>query len=158
MSTVWARIPEFPDYAVSGDGEVMRITDGGPNAKSGLVLQTYIRNQYPAVNLYRNRKMFPHSVHRLIAKGFIPNPENKPQVNHIDGNRLHSYYSNLEWYTSRENVRHALNTGLRGKLDRKSVAEIRRLREAGTPQAEIAQKFNIVPSHVSKICGGERWN
>lgn len=64
------------------------------------------------VGLTRNGKNYYFQPHRLAAQAFIPNPENKPQINHIDGNTLNNHISNLEWCTQSENMKHAFAAGL----------------------------------------------
>jgi len=73
-----------------------------------------IQNQfgYMNVSLTKNGKQTQHRVHRLVAQAFIPNPLNKQQVNHIDGNKKHNVVWNLEWCTCKENIDHALKSGL----------------------------------------------
>lgn len=67
---------------------------------------------YYVVVLYKNKNKRSHLLHRLIAEAFIPNPENKPQINHIDGNKMNYNISNLEWCTQSENMIHAFKNGL----------------------------------------------
>lgn len=61
---------------------------------------------YLRVYLSKNGKRKHHKVHRLVAQAFIPNPENKPQINHIDGNKQNNSITNLEWVTDAENKEH----------------------------------------------------
>lgn len=77
-------------------------------------MKSYIINSgYAAIKLTVKGKRFSKLVHRLVAEHFIPNPENKKEVNHIDGNKLNNNVCNLEWVTSSENKQHALATGLK---------------------------------------------
>lgn len=104
----WKEIFGFGgSYLVSNTGKVKSIINN-------IILEPAIiskRNStkgYKAVNL--KRKL--HYVHRLVAETFIPNPDNKPQVNHIDGNTWNNNVENLEWVTSKENMQHAYKMGL----------------------------------------------
>lgn len=73
----------------------------------------YYRSIIITKEKYSGKKMISFLVHRLVALAFIPNPEHKPFVNHIDGNPSHNYLWNLEWVTNSENILHAVKHGLK---------------------------------------------
>ena len=80
---------------------------------------------YLYVKLWINGKSRAAFIHRLVATAYIPNPDNKPEVNHKDGNKSHNYSANLEWVTSKENKEHAKNHGLLncGRLEKSGDAK-----------------------------------
>ena len=73
---------------------------------------------YRAVSLWKEGKATRATVHTLLAKQFIPNPNNLPEVNHIDGCRIHNHVSNLEWVSRQGNALHAVRTGLKTYTNR----------------------------------------
>lgn len=89
-------------YEVSSLGNVRRITKSGYSP-----VRPFPDTRYMCVNLYGG-KVKKCLVHRLVAQAFLPNPDNKPQVNHIDGDRFNNQVNNLEWTTGSENVQHSL--------------------------------------------------
>lgn len=108
------------------------------------------------------------TVHRLIAKTFIPNPDNKPFVNHIDGNKTNNSVSNLEWVTPIENSQHASRAGLldgrckgenngSSKLTKFDVRCIRHLRKQGVPVRELLSMYDISESNIYLIIDRTIW-
>lgn len=77
------------------------------------IIKAYMVKGYMSVVLTSNNKSKTFLVHRLVAKTFITNIENKPEVNHKDGNKLNNCVENLEWCTKSENIQHAFDTGLK---------------------------------------------
>ena len=102
----WRVVAEFPSYEVSDHGEVR-------NIKRGNILKPRIdKNGYYTISFKIKEKTVNRTVHRMVAKAFIQNPENLPEVNHLDGEKLDNRKSNLEWATESENMQHAHDTGL----------------------------------------------
>ena len=90
-------------------------------------------------------------IHRLIAEAFVPNPENKPFVNHIDGDKYNNAADNLEWVTNSENVKHAYNTGLhkgRRSLNDEQDAEVLAMVESGMTQREVAKVMGVSQPNI----------
>lgn len=95
-------------YAVSKNGEIVSFCKG----KMHPIYPTLKENGYLRVYLSDGKKQRFHYLHRLIAKTFIPNPNNLPVVNHKDGDKLNNTVDNLEWCTVSQNSRHAVSIGL----------------------------------------------
>lgn len=126
MTEIWKSVEGYEGlYEVSNMGHV-RSVDRIIIRKNGIKLRCKGKELYftiskvdershrprASVQLWKNNIATLHRVHRLVAKAFIPNPENKPTVNHIDGNPLNNCVENLEWNTFSENQIHAYKIGL----------------------------------------------
>ena len=98
-------------FEVNTNGEIYKIKKNG-SKKMASISYVSRNKKYGMVTYYDNGKQKRLYVHRLIAEAFIPNIDNKPQVNHIDGNPLNNKVENLEWVTAKENMQHAYKTGL----------------------------------------------
>lgn len=122
----WRDIPGWEGlYQVSDEGQV-RVIGGRQGAIDKKLQNLKIRGcGYVYANLSRSHKKAQVGVHRLVAMAFIPNPENKPQVNHIDGDKTNNAVSNLEWVTQEENCSHSHRIGLHDEdIRRRSIPVI----------------------------------
>ena len=160
---VWLDIPQYEGlYQVSNLGKVRN--------KKGKVLKAYLTRSYERVSLYNKEGRHCFLVHRLVASVFVPNPERKPDVNHINGCKTDNNVSNLEWVTPSENMIHAHRNNLRpivntqgekngfSKLSQIEAIEIKRLgRQKILSLKEIACLFNVSISTVKDIKSGRRW-
>lgn len=167
---VWKAIPGHEGaYEVSNFGRVRSLDRQQWQGRRlcnlrGRILKP-IPNQlgYLYVNLKRNTK--PIFIHRLVACGFVENPQSFTVVNHIDGNPSNNHYSNLEWCTHRENIRHAVRLGLiksgedshSAKLTASDVLEIRRLYTEGIRECDLARKYDVRPSNINAIVTRKSW-
>lgn len=110
--------------------------------------------RYIRVALVKDGKRMYFHLHRLVAEAFIPNPENKRQVNHINGARYDCRVSNLEWVTPLENIQHAAEMGLNShfKLKYNQKREICQLFDSGEYSVkQIAHMYEVNPSCIYKV-------
>lgn len=153
---IWKDVPFDSNYKVSNYG---RIFSKRTNKilKGELTEKGYIR-----VALTEHKR---YLVHCIVARTFIPNPENKPQVNHIDGNKQNNYVDNLEWCTQSENMRHALKTGLKIMPKGKDVYNARviyqydknnNLIKRWECMSTASQTLKISQRDIVRVCKGER--
>ena len=156
---LWKEIPDTNSmYYVSTYGRVysmhkerlmkLHINDAG---------YQYIRYREISTNKERNKK-----VHRLVAQAFIPNQDNKVEVNHIDGIKVHNSVTNLEWVTRNENINHAFDTGLHHNPKKPVICvELGKIfpsvRDAGREMGILHQSIYKVCRGICNSAGGYTW-
>jgi hypothetical protein len=153
MKEIWKEIPNFSKYMVSNFGRVKHKTKG--------IKEQHNRNYgYYQVQIYDdNMKKHNSRVHRLVAMAFIPNLDNKPQVNHIDENKANNHVDNLEWITNIENCRHGSVIQRRASSKNKPIIGIC-LKTGWDIQTSSIKQFcmvyNCKPSGITKVLKGIR--
>lgn len=157
----WKRFRDTP-YEVSNTGLVRRnarLIKPFKNTKG------YLR---VVLSLYGKKAFF---IHRMVAETFLPNPDNKPQVNHIDGDKLNNNLSNLEWVTPRENYDHGMRHNLyeskyKGEavphsvLTEQDILTIRSICIKGDPELgyeALGQRYGVSGQHIKNIVLRKKW-
>ncbi len=149
----FVKIEGFEKYEVSNLGKVR-------NIKSGRILKPYLNhNGYLMLCLYGYDKRKCLLLHRIIATAFIDNPGKKPQVNHIDENKLNNDLSNLEWCTVRENLMHGTRTKRTAEKCFKKVIQLDLNDNVLTEfesMKQAEQKTGVLVKNISSCCNGKR--
>ena len=118
MNEIWKDIKGYEGlYQISNLGQVKSLARPINNfnqcCNKDKLLKGGIKRGYRQVILLKDKKRKYASVHRLVAEAFLPNPDKKPQVNHIDGNKKNNRLDNLEWVTASENMKHSYDSKIR---------------------------------------------
>lgn len=156
MEIIWKPIyvdGEKTFYSVNNLGEVR-------NDKRGTLLAQSNEYEYKVVSISLGQGyMKKKRVHRLVAEAFIPNPLNKPYVNHIDGVRNHNNVENLEWVTPAENAQHAVRAGLIGYQKNRPIRQYNLQGEwlmSFDSSYEAARQTGAQQSKIIDCCKGNR--
>lgn len=150
MKEIWKDIEGYDGfYQVSNLGRVKSV-------KSKYLRKLNLTHDgYCKINLSSNGETHWFRVHRLVAQAFIPNPENKPEVNHIDEDKTNNNVDNLEWVTRKENANHGTLYTRLSKINGKPVICV----ESGVTYDSISQcarLMNIQQSSISQMLSGKR--
>lgn len=147
------------EYLISNFGRLK-------NSSTGKILKHHFDTKgYPQYSLRINSFKLTVKAHRLVAAAFVKNNEDKPQVNHIDGNKQNNISSNLEWVTSKENTDHAIKNGLAlpisglsktVKLKQNQVDEIRKIGNS-VSVLDLSKRYGVHKTTIRDILVGNTW-
>ena len=161
MKEEWKKVLGYEGlYVVSNFGRIIGLSMGRFNNPYKIKLG------YLGIHLCKKGKSKNFLMHRLIAQAFIPNPFNKPHINHINGVKTDNSIKNLEWCTASENERHSRDFGLnpnigqthhQAKLKEEDIYKIRSLYKQGELLKNIACLFGITKTHACKIGKHKAW-
>jgi len=143
------------NYVVYNDGTIFSL-------QSKMFMNSINTNGYLSVKMAGKLE----SIHRLVGGLFIPNPDNKPEINHIDGDKTNNKVENLEWVSPSENIQHKIHqlgkehrgskNGM-AKLTLEDVDKIKVLYQAGYSQNKLGEMFGISQGKISNVINGKSY-
>jgi len=159
-------IKGFPDYKITVSGDVYSIK------RKRYLSPNTDKDGYHHIGIFKDGKRYWRRIHRLVADNYLPNHDNKPQVNHKDGKKQNNHYTNLEWITDVENKRHAWDIGLYKPPSKEHIQRIKELHSKkvamcdlegnvlavfpGTREAERVLGKPYDSTCISKVALGQR--
>lgn len=148
----WKKVKCFENYEISNLGNVKNSISGE------LLKQTLNTWGYPCVTLCNGNIRKNKTVHRLVAEAFIPNPNNLPEVNHLDEDKTNNSVSNLSWVTKKENINHGTRTKRASEKRYKKVNQYTRNGELVNVWNSLKEAEEAGYSHtaISSCCNGKR--
>ena len=156
MLEIWRNIKDYEGiYEVSNLGRIKSISRNG-TIKENRILKPNKVMGYSQVGLQKYGTRKYKKIHRLVAEAFIPNPENKKEVNHKDGNKTNNCVDNLEWVTTSENQLHSyyeLKNNIKSVIQLSLNNEIIKEWES---IAKVEQELKISNADICKCCKGKR--
>lgn len=165
-------------YKVSDRGDVLSVSriilskDHNDKPTKAIVDEKILKSKiektgYVSVTVKDRDRRMTFRVHKLVAQAFIPNPENKPQINHINGIKTDNRVENLEWCTQVENAKHAVATGLNTptigtrhwnhKHSEEDALLVKTEYEGGMSRKQISKKYGYEYVFVYNVTSGQRW-
>lgn len=160
MEEFWKDIKGYEGvYRVSNLGRVKsldRIDSSGKKRSGRMMKPGYVGKGYLQIQLHINGKPKHFRVNRLVAQAFLPNTDNKPQVNHIDEDKTNNRIDNLEWTTSTENINFGSRNSKVAKANSKPIKVIYRdnTYELWDSATEFAKEFGISQGYINDVLRG----
>lgn len=159
---IWKDIEGYDGkYQISNLGRIKSFKQG----KERMLKQAIDKNGYSKVVLWKNNKGKNYNVHRLVAIAFLSNQNNHKEVNHIDGNKQNNIYSNLEFVSHGENMKHAYIKGLNKKYFSKDNCHSKeviqyniqgQLIKTWGSTMDVYRELKLDPSSIGKCCRGKQ--
>jgi hypothetical protein len=155
---VFKKVTVCANYSVSNYGQVR-------NDKRNTILSPRDLRGYKRVSLWYNKKANDQRIHRLVAQAFIPNPENKAEVNHKNGIRNDNRVSNLEWCTAEENVKHKVKTlnqgdtfkGINNGNSILTEADVLLIRASDSKPSVLSKHHKVSITQITRILNRKLW-